>query len=132
MHRSDGILTLPILLAILLTGCAGATSQQAAPAAVQAYLQALVLDRDLNQVIGLSCAAWEADARTEFNSFAAVKSTIEGLDCQETAQEDGASLVSCTGVIIANYGAEDLRIELAGRTYRVVYEGGEWRMCGYR
>ena len=34
-------------------------------------------------------------------------------------------------LIIANYGAEDLEIDVAEQAYRTVQEGGQWRVCGY-
>ena len=34
--------------------------------------------------------------------------------------------------IVANYGNEVLELDLSERSYQVVEEGGEWRMCGYR
>jgi len=40
--------------------------------------------------------------------------------------------VSCTGTITANYGNEVLEIDLSERTYQVVFEAGERRMCGCR
>ena len=42
------------------------------------------------------------------------------------------TIVSCEGVIIANYGNEVLEINLADQNYLSIFEGGEWRMCGYR
>jgi hypothetical protein len=118
----------------LLPGCASANNAPAAAAAVQSYWQAMV-DRDLNQVVALSCAAWEAQARTEFNSFSAVKLKLDNVACNPVAGQDSsgqAVLVTCSGSIIANYGAEDLTIDIANRTYRAVNEGGDWRMCGYQ
>jgi hypothetical protein len=116
----------------LLSACAGASSGQAAAAAVQSYWQAMV-DRDLNKVVELSCAAWEPQARTEFNSFSAVKLKLENVACQAPAGVSGPSVqVTCTGDILANYGAEDLTIDIANRTYQAVNEGGQWRMCGYQ
>ena len=114
-----------------IAGCQGRVAGQEAPATIEAYIQALV-GRDLNQVVNLSCASWEEQARVEYNSFEAVKSTIEGLACTVTSEEAGVTLVDCKGVIIANYGAEDLRIELAGQIYKLKQEAGEWRMCGYQ
>ncbi len=123
---------LVLLLAILLAGCSGGTDNKtAAAAAVQAYWQAMV-DRDLNKVVASSCAAWEAQARTEFNSFSAVQLKLDNVTCQASGGSDDTLQVTCTGSILANYGAEDQTIDIANRTYRVVSEGGDWRMCGYQ
>ncbi len=116
--------------ALLLSGCGGSASSDA-PSAVQGYLQALAA-KDANKMTNLSCASWEPQARVEYDSFAAVKLTLKDLTCKEAGKDGSASLVTCSGSIIANYGAEELPIDVAGRTYRVVQEGGEWRVCGYQ
>lgn len=115
------------LLALLLVSCGSSGN---AADAVKGYLEALVA-RDVNRMSNLSCAAWEPQARLEYDSFAAVKLNAKDLACQEAGQDQNYTLVTCTGAIIANYGAEDLQIDVAGRTYQVIQEGGEWRMCGY-
>lgn len=101
------------------------------PQAVEAYLNALVT-RDQNELIYRSCAQWEVDAKLEFDSFAAVTTTLEDLECSESVLKEGESAVSCTGLIVANYGDEILEINLNDRSFLVVQEAGEWRMCGYR
>lgn len=121
------------LFALLVStvSCGGGHSRQPAAEAITAYLQALV-QNDIHAMINLSCAQWESQAKLELDSFAAVKVALEGPGCTESGTDDGIVLVNCSGKIIANYGAEDLVIELRERTYQVVNEGGEWRMCGYR
>jgi hypothetical protein len=119
-------------LALLFAGACSAQGASNTPAgAVEAYLQALA-GRDENRLIGLSCAEWEAQARQEFNSFSAVSLQLDALACSQSGQESAFTLVECTGKIIANYGAEDLEIDVAEQTYRVTEEGGEWRVCGYQ
>jgi len=120
-----------VLLLSSLTGCNGANQSKGAAAAIESYLQALVA-RDLNQMTNASCAAWESQAKVEFDSFAAVKLELKDLACKEVGQDNDFTLVSCTGSIIANYGAEDLEIDIAERAYKTIQEGGEWRMCGYK
>jgi hypothetical protein len=120
-----------ILLAWLgLSACNTGNSAASAPAAVEGYLQALVA-KDENQMINLSCAAWEAQAKQEFNSFSAVELKLENLECQTTGQQGEYTLVSCSGSMIASYGAEDLQIDVAERNYQLIQEGGDWRVCGY-
>ena len=99
--------------------------------AIRAYLQALV-DQDSERIASLACADWEADARTELESFTAVSVATQDVNCQETGIDGDTALVSCSGKITANYGNEVLEIDLAERTFQAVYEAGEWRMCGYR
>lgn len=116
------------LIAAFLVGCSGAGDQAAR--AVERYLQALA-NRDLNQMVSHTCAAWEAQARQEFNSFTAVELELKDVSCKVTGQDQSFTLVSCTGSIIANYGNEDLQIDVAEQTFRVIQEGGDWRVCGY-
>lgn len=120
---------LAMLLMATLSSCGA--DHDGAVKAVQAYLQALV-NKDSDRIATLACADWEADARTELESFTAVSVTLQNPSCQETGTDGDITLVSCTGKITANYGNEVLEIDLADRTYQVVYEAGDWRMCGYR
>lgn len=124
-------LALAGLLSLAACGGSGQTSASPASKAVFDYLQALV-DRQPNTMVNLSCAAWEEQAQIEFDAFAAVKLELKNASCQDSGQESEFTLVTCRGSIIANYGAEDQKIDLAERTYKVAQEGGEWRMCGYR
>jgi hypothetical protein len=118
-----------LLITLVLSGCT--TDQSSAPASIEDYIRALV-NKDENSLINFSCAAWEGEARGEFNSFSAVSVSLEDLECQEIDQEDEFTIVLCQGKIIANYGNEVLEIHLEDQKYLSVLEGGEWRMCGYR
>jgi hypothetical protein len=89
-------------LLFVLAACAGASADGAA-SAVERYLEALVAG-DVNQLVDASCAAWEADARLELDSFSAVSVEMEDLQCKESGQEGDAALVDCSGKIVANYG----------------------------
>ena len=118
----------------VLTGCSAgssAGSDRGAAQGIERYLQALAAG-DVNQLVDASCAAWEQDARLELDSFAAVSVELVDLGCEQSDQEGDSTWVDCNGKIIANYGNEVLEIDLADRSYAAVYEGGEWRMCGYR
>jgi hypothetical protein len=115
-----------VLLA--LTAC----GQQDAPAqAVEAYLQTLV-DKDADRLVTLSCAEWEEQAIMEVDSFEAVSAVLEDASCQTGGEEGDATLVTCTGTIVATYNDEQQELSLDRQVYRVVSEGGEWRMCGYQ
>lgn len=124
------VLLLSITLHLILAGCTGKQTG-AAPDTAQAYIKALV-SKDATQLTSLSCAAWEADAKTELDSFGAVTARLEDLSCKEAGKDGNYTLVACTGKIIANYNGEDQTINLADRTYQMSQEGGDWRMCGYR
>lgn len=125
------IACLLIVLLSLSAGCSGAAKTSSAPAAVEAYLTALV-NRDANRLSSLSCAAWEAQARQELTAFTAVKITLQDPNCQETGKNGNFTLVSCSGKIVANYNGEDSEISLEDRVFKTVQEGGDWRMCGYQ
>jgi hypothetical protein len=122
-----------ILLVLLLTVLAGcATQGSSGPSqAVEAYLQAMV-SKNAEKMISLSCASWESQAQTEADSMTAVTARLEGLSCQESGKDGSTSLVTCKGKIVATYNNEDQDIPLEGRTYKVVMESNEWRMCGYK
>jgi hypothetical protein len=120
-----------LLLLLSLTGCNAGKGTAAAPAAIEAYFSALV-GKDVNALVNRSCAAWESNARSEFESFSAVTVSLENMACQESENDGQTSLVACTGKIVANYGNEVLEINLADRVYQAVKEQGEWRMCGYK
>lgn len=117
------------LFLFILAGCA--SKQTSAAYTTQAYINALV-SKDATMLSNLSCAAWEADAKTELDSFGAVTARLADLSCKEAGKDGNFTLVACTGKIIANYNGEDQTINLADRTYKVIQEGGNWRMCGYR
>ncbi|HWQ84326.1 MAG TPA: hypothetical protein VN363_07155 [Anaerolineales bacterium] len=114
-----------------LTACSGSESSATAARGIQAYYEALVA-KDSDQLVNYSCADWEAQAQLELESFGAVKAELKDLQCSATGQDGDATIVSCSGVISAAYGNEILEINLADRQYLAVYEGNEWRMCGYR
>ncbi len=99
--------------------------------AVKTYYQALVA-KDSNQLANASCTAWEADGKTELESFGAVEVSLSDLSCQEDGKDGDFTLVSCSGKISANYNGEILEINLADHTYMTIQEGGDWRMCGYK
>lgn len=118
------------LLVLGMLAACGSAPESGPAEAVSAYHQALV-DKDADRLATLSCAVWEAQAMNELASFGAVEATLEDLACQVAGEAEGYTLVNCSGVIRANYGAEVLEIDLSGRTYQAAFEGGEWRMCGY-
>jgi hypothetical protein len=126
-HKRIWFVTLALLMTILV-GCQPGGSPSGV---VEDYLQAVV-DGDWTRAVNLSCAAWEEGARTEANSFESVEAWLEGVSCSTSGEEADAQSVTCQGVIMATYGAEDQELPLKDRIYRVVLEGGEWRMCGYQ
>lgn len=125
------ILGLAVVLVLLILSACDQSPSSGAAAAIEAYQQGLVA-KDADRLANLSCAAWEANARTELASFGAVATTLEEVECHEAGEDENFTLVTCTGKILADYNGEILEIDLAERTYQAVYEAGDWRMCGYQ
>jgi hypothetical protein len=120
-------LTLALVSALVLTGCAGSSN---APAdAVAAYWQAMVA-KDGAQLSSLSCAAYEAQSLITMESFGAFEPVLSDLTCEVIETSGDTASVKCSGKIEVSYGAEILTIDLADRNYAAVKEGGDWRMCG--
>jgi hypothetical protein len=117
------------LLLVILAGCA---AQADAPNAVKNYLNALVA-KDREQFVKLFCADYEAAALIEFDSFGAVDAKLDGVACEPAGTDGDATLVACQGQITVTYQGENNQIlSLADNVYRVVQEGGEWKLCGYQ
>lgn len=129
MIRKSQFALLIVIIASLVFGCS--SKKDLAGSAILAYHQALI-SGNYNKLANLSCSSWESQAKTDFDSFAAVNAVLQDAQCQSQAVEENSAIVSCTGKIIANYGNEVLEIDLSAQTYQAVFEGGEWRMCGYR
>ena len=119
-----------ILLAFMVVTCQKSQSSDASSVAVD-YFHAL-LEKDTNQAVNLSCAAWEEQAQIDADTYAINPATAENIQCKVAGKDGEANLVSCTGKLVLDYNGEKQEINLADRTYRVVQESSEWRMCGYK
>lgn len=121
-----------VVLASLLLGAAACAGQPAGTAAdaVQSYLQARV-EKDVDAMIGLSCPDWEAQARVEAASFASMNAALDEVACTEAGTAGEAALVTCSGKIVTTYNGENRDWPLEDFTFKVIDDGGEWRMCGY-
>jgi hypothetical protein len=119
-----------LLLGVLfsLNACTAGGNEKTA--AVEAYLQALV-EKDGDRLAALSCSVWEEDAMLELDSFQAVEATLQNLACEENGTDGDAALVRCNGTILTTYNQEKQELDVSLRTYRVVLEAGEQRVCGY-
>lgn len=115
-----------ILLSITACG-----SSSPPPQVVNDYLQARI-KADANQMVTLSCAAWESQAKIEANSFKNLAPRLEGLSCVESGKDANATFVTCQGKILTNYGAEVREFNLADRPFKLVQESSQWRVCGYK
>ncbi len=119
----------PFMLLLLMTlfmlvACAGEGDPSKV---VQNYLQAKV-DSNATELRSLICSSMEGDLAREVASFASVKASLPEVACTTGNTENGYTLVSCTGKIVALYGTENRDIPLS--TYRTVKEDGEWKWCG--
>lgn len=127
MNKKNLLTLLTLTLLAVLTACTGGDE----PAqAVELYHQALV-DKEQELLINLSCADWETQALQDLDSFVSVETELVGVTCQTVSEEGDTAKVTCEGAISATYEGEATDFPLSGRTYLVVREGGEWRMCGY-
>jgi hypothetical protein len=116
--------TLLLLLMIGLAACA----QDDPAAMIEAYLQARVAS-DADVVRSLSCAAWEAEALAQADSFSSMNAELQDMACRQSGQDGDQMVVECDGKIVTTYANGETREWELGR-YLVVREDGEWRMCG--
>lgn len=140
MTKKSVVLMLSLVL-IVMTGCASDANGGAspdlsgAPDGIERYLQALV-SSDADAFNTLYCAEYEAEARTEFDSFGAVEARLKDFSCalseEQSDADDAMTLVQCQGAIEVGYNGENAReIPVDRNVYRATQEDGEWRMCGY-
>jgi hypothetical protein len=97
---------------------------------VETYLNAII-NGDLVRAAHSSCAAWEAQANAEASSFEAVDAELEDVVCSVSDEAGDFTLVNCTGSIVARYEGEAQDFPLNRRTFQVLFEQGQWRVCGY-
>jgi len=119
-------------LSIFLCACSassGSTDTDAVKA-LEAYLNAFV-SKDEAGMSALTCGDWEFDALLEYDAFGLNETTLEGLSCLQSLEEDGVAFVNCEGAIKASYGNEVRDYDLSDRTYRLELENGNWLVCGY-
>ncbi len=119
-----------LLTLFILVGLSACSSDDAPAKAVELYHQALV-EKEQEVLINHSCAAWESQALQDLDSFVSVETELVDVTCLTISEEGDSAKVTCDGAISATYEGEATEFSLAGRTYLVVREGGEWRMCGY-
>jgi len=130
-YRLQYLIPLALLVTLILAACSSGNGAQDAAVVVEEYLQAQV-NKDSNGMVNLSCSAWEEGALLEYQSLAALTISLEDMACQVEAQDEQSAQVTCDGKMVFNYGTEVLEVSLADKAYRVVFEGDEWRMCGYQ
>lgn len=122
-------IALLVSLALILAACGGGKS--GAASAVENYYKAVV-SKDAAKVSAIACKAWEPQALLEMDAFQAVKAELEGLRCSDSGADGSATLVSCTGKINLTYNTEKQSLDVSRQTYKVVQEGGDFRVCGLK
>jgi hypothetical protein len=119
-----------LIVVIITAFLAACTSDSTPTGAVENYLQAIV-EKDAAQVSSISCGDWESNALMMLDSFQAVTAELEDLNCAEAGTgQDGMTVVSCTGKIIATYGNELQEFDLSGQDYLVENVNNAWLVCG--
>jgi hypothetical protein len=79
----------------------------------------------------ISCKSWEEGAQLEYDAFIGVKMELPEISCATSSQVGEVIIVKCEGEILATYGNEQQSFDLSGVEYKVVREGGAYRMCGH-
>ncbi|HQV70273.1 MAG TPA: lipoprotein [Thermoflexales bacterium] len=118
-----------LLMAAGLAACSGGGASPAQ--VIEQYLKARAKP-DVNQMIAVSCAAWEGNARTEAQSFQSLNTTLQDMKCSDASVSGDDASVSCTGKLLTAYNGETRERNLAERQFALKKEAGEWRMCGYK
>jgi len=126
-------LILSLLCLFVLVACAPSAQQGGNPAsAITDYLNAMVKN-DTAKLPSLVCPAYEAGAKTDFDSLGAIGGvTLNNLKCTSGAVNGDSATVTCTGSIDYTYNGEKNSQDLSTNTYSVKRVDGEWKMCGYQ
>jgi hypothetical protein len=125
------VLVIVLSLTLVACGSTDAGGKNPAAGAVESYLKAVV-NKESAKVSTLSCKAWESQALLEMDGFQAVKAELEGVSCKDVGTDGSATLVACTGKIVLTYNTEKQSLDVSRQVYKVVQEGGDWRVCGYK
>jgi hypothetical protein len=140
------VAALLVALTLFLTACGGpaaqsptansptaviAATKSPAAAVVEDYYAALV-SKDAAKVSNLTCKDWEEQALLEMDGFQAVKAELDNVVCKEAGTDGGATLVGCTGNIALTYNTEQQSLDVSRQVYRVVQQGGDYLVCGYK
>jgi len=118
-----------MLICMLVFACT--PNGNAAADGTLAYLEALA-KKDKNAVVSLTCKAWEDQAILEVDALMSVGSELKEVNCREVGQEGDVVMVVCSGNLNLTYNDEIRSIDLSKRTYSMVMEDGQWRMCSYQ
>ncbi len=59
------------------------------------------------------------DAFLEYDAYQGVKTSLSNLDCRQTGEKDGFTLVTCQGKLSLSYQSEQQEVDLSLRNYRL-------------
>ena len=113
-------------LVFVLSACGAAQPVEQAASSIESYLQARVAG-NAEQMIALSCAAWESQARIEASSFQSMNAALDGVTCAVASSTASEALVHCTGRIVTSYNGESREWRMDERAFAAAIEGGEWQ-----
>jgi len=126
---------IPVLgiLLILSTFALASCSASSSPSdVIEKYINAMVSKDDI-LTVNLSCVAWEENAKAEGAGFEGVEVSLKDASCSVIDESGDVATVSCSGKFVFQYaGGENEEINLDRRSYALVQESGEWKMCGYK
>jgi hypothetical protein len=118
------------LMALFLSACAADAGDPAD--AVESYLTAMS-EGDPDAMVVVSCADWETQARLSADSYIAVETVLNNLNCETQSEEGDAAEVTCEGTISVSYDGEQTReLPLSGFTFEMVKQGGSWLVCNQK
>ena len=127
--RGWGLSVMAAMMVLTMASCGGGGSPGDV---IEAYLAAVVAKDEVASV-RLSCLAWEEQARAEGAAFDANEVWLEDVSCQAVQELDNEAIVQCSGSIRFSYeGGDEDTLVLEGRSFRTIFEDGEWKMCGYQ
>ena len=124
------VFTLLLISIIVLSSCGSQAGSNAASAASD-YINALA-EKNKSQVTALSCKDWEESATLEVDALLSVDAAVSELNCEITGEDNTGTYVVCSGSLDLTYNDEIRAIDLSRKTYTLVQEDGQWRVCSYK
>lgn len=114
-------------LLLLSLGVLVACADEGDPAeTTENYLRALA-DRDVDELLSLTCAEQDPQVQLRVDSFPA-GATISDMTCTRDDDRDSSAVVSCDGNFVWTYDGQDNQRPLGN--WQLSKEDDEWRVCG--
>ena len=117
---------------LMMAGCSSIQPAGGSPAAqaLENYLKALA-GKNETAYAQLICPDWEMEAFLEFDAYQGVETSLSGLACRQTGEQDGDVLATCQGKLILSYSNEKQEVDLSQRSYRLALKNETWQVCGF-